>query len=175
MFDKNQGYGIVSKLLHWIRGILLITIFVLAKIGLEEQHMLLGLVLFIIIIVNIFWRVFNLYPNTDAASVPEKNIQFIIFFLIYLCCFIIPILGYLGVRRPMDLFVFTIYPIYEIGVMKDFVEAYLQMEIKSFTRLIRFIHEQMAHLLILILVVIHVLAVLFNTIIRKNNELKKML
>ena len=78
--DNNTYYSPITKILHWARLFLLLSIYSFAWIGDGSYfyiHKMLGSILFLVIMVSILWRIFNVYPQSSASSIVEKNIQFL--------------------------------------------------------------------------------------------------
>ena len=172
--DTKEKYSITSKIFHWSRVLLLLTILILANFAFR-YHMFVGLIFLSVILINIAYRLFNNYPDTSATNTLEKNLQFLVMFLMYVFMVIVPVLGYLGVGRIIDLGFISIIPIYENQIVAKFIMEEARVSIADFTATIRFIHKICVFILVWILIPTHVLAVLYNVFIRTNSELKKMI
>jgi cytochrome b561 len=83
--DTETGYGIVSRLFHWIMAIAIVALFVLGlwMVGLDyyspyynsapDMHRSVGMVLLIALVARMLWRAINVKPKDDALSAFERT------------------------------------------------------------------------------------------------------
>ena len=176
--DNKTFYSPITKILHWVRLFLLVSIYRFAWIGDGSyfyMHKILGSILFLVILVSILWRIFNVYPQSSASSVVEKNIQFLIYIFIYTFLLITPIFGYLGSLYGVYMYFFNIPSIYSINCVSNFIINYVGVEPKAFSMVIKFAHKIIAQWILLALIFLHVLAIMFNLVVKKHNDIKKMI
>ncbi len=177
-FDTQESYSYITKVLHWIRVFLLINIYCLAWIGDGSyfyMHKIFGSLLFIIIVISIVWRIFNIYPQSTASSIVEKNIQYLIYIFIYTLLLIIPIFGYLGSPNGVYLYFFNLPSLYYIKCINDIVINYIGVSIKDFAMVMKFMHKVIVQWILLALIFLHILAIIFNLIVKKHNDIKRMI
>ncbi len=177
LFDSNDSYGIITKGFHFIRLFFLLAIYFcvysdnLIGLYLFKYHKMLGMCFFVIILLNVVWRILNKYPDSKATSTVEKNIEYIVFFCIYLLLMVIPLLGLLAHYNYGNEIVFDIY---HLNFVNNFVENVIGAHPTIFRSVMGFFHKIFAKYLILMLIGIHIFAVLFSIIIRKSTKLKDM-
>jgi len=178
--DSENNYAKITKIFHWLRLVLLVLIYLSAwgdgLVGLYfNHHKLFGSILFVVVIMNILWRLFNNYPKSSAGSVLEKNIQMIIYIFIYTILLISPILGYLGSKHDLDLYLFKIPAIYDFDLVSNFILEEVKVDTGSFVKVIKAIHKLFVEFILLGLIGAHLLAIFGNMIIKKTNDIKKMI
>lgn len=178
--DSENSYAKITKIFHWLRLTLLVLIYLSAwgdgLLGLYfNHHKLFGIILFFVVVANILWRLFNNYPNSGATSVVEKNIQYLIYIFIYTILLVSPILGYLGSKYPLDLYLFKIPALYDFELVSNFILEEIKVDTGSFIKVMKAIHKLFVEFILLGLIGIHVFAIFGNMLIRKTNDIKKML
>jgi cytochrome b561 len=178
--DSENNYAKITKIFHWLRLVLLVLIYLSAwgdgLVGLYfNHHKLFGSILFVVVIMNILWRLFNNYPKSSAGSVLEKNIQMIIYIFIYTILLISPILGYLGSKHDLDLYLFKIPAIYDFDLVSNFILEEVKVDTGSFVKVMKAIHKVFVEFVLLGLIGAHLLAIFGNMIIKKTNDIKKMI
>ena len=177
LFDGNDSYGMITKVFHFLRLFFLLAIYFcvysdnLIGVYFFKYHKLLGMCFFVIMVLNVVWRILNKCPKSKAASVIEHNVEYIVFFCIYLLLMVIPLLGLLAHYNYGNEIVFDIY---HLNFVNNFVENVIGAHPTIFRSVMGFFHKIFAKYLILMLIGIHVFAVLFSIIIRKNTKLKDM-
>ena len=125
LFDGNDSYGMITKVFHFLRLFFLLAIYFcvysdnLIGVYFFKYHKLLGMVFFVIMVLNVVWRILNQCPKSKAASVIEHNVEYIVFFCIYLLLMVIPLLGLLAHYNYGNEVVFDIY---HLEFVNNFVE-----------------------------------------------------
>ena len=173
IFNRQDEYGLLAKLFHWITFIILIAQipfgfylvgleFSDRRIDLENIHILLGITVFYITLFRLVWKFFNSSP-TEGNSFFRGQI-FIAkanHFFLYLSIFAITISGilkklYMGEKLNFIFFSF--------GFEKDNFQL-----ADSF-----YIVHIYANYLLITLVILHILAVVAHHFIFKDKILKKI-
>ena len=173
IFNRQDEYGLLAKLFHWITFIILIAQipfgfylvgleFSDRRIDLENIHILLGITVFYITLFRLVWKFFNSSP-TEGNSFFKGQI-FIAkanHFFLYLSIFAITISGilkklYMGEKLN---FIFFNY---------SFEKDNFQLADSFYT-----VHIY-ANYLLITLVILHILAVVAHHFIFKDKILKKI-
>ena len=179
IFDTNASYGLISKIFHLLRLIILLSIYTITKLSFLNIpfncHKALGILMFFIILGNIAWRVLNQYPKVDSVNIVEKNITFLVWFSIYVLLALAPLTGYLMIYSSINMFnLFCLPSVYDSDSVKNYIINNIGMPIYALTNLMAIIHHLIVEILLIFLIAIHILAVFYSVIIRKKKELGKM-
>jgi cytochrome b561 len=179
IFDSHESYGLISKIFHSLRLIILIAIYTITKLSFLNIpfnfHKTLGVLMFFIILSNIAWRILNPYPKVESVNVVEKNITFIVWFSIYILLALAPLTGYLMSYACINMFnLFSIPSVYDSDVVKNYIINNIGMPIYALTNLMAIIHHFIVEVLLIFLIAIHILAVFYSIVFRKKKELGKM-
>jgi cytochrome b561 len=117
--DTSQGYGIVSRLFHWLMAVAIFAMFGLGMwmVKLDyyspyynaapDFHRSLGIVLLIALPVRWLWRVVNPKPADDELSPLEQKASFAVHWGFYVLLLALMVSGYLITTpdgRPIDVF-----------------------------------------------------------------------
>jgi cytochrome b561 len=105
--DSSNGFGLISILIHWISGVLIIFLFGLGVYMVDltyyddwyhkgpELHVSLGLVVLLIMLLRIVWRIINPTP-VDLPMKPAQQITSkLVKLALYLFIFVVIATGYL--------------------------------------------------------------------------------
>lgn len=117
--DTSDGYGLVSRLFHWLMALAIVGLFVLGwwMVGLDyyspyyhrapDLHRSAGIVLLIALVARIVWRVVNIKPG-DAELTPfERKASALVHIGFYPLLLALLISGYFISTpdgRPIDVF-----------------------------------------------------------------------
>ena len=104
--DTSEGYGIVSRLFHWLMAIAIIAMFVLGvwMVGLDyyspyynsapDIHRSVGMLLLFALIVRWLWRAVNVKPSDAELSPVEKTAARAVHWGFYLLLLALLVSGY---------------------------------------------------------------------------------
>ncbi len=104
--DTQQGYGLVSRLFHWLMAVAIIALFALGlwMVGLDyyspyynsapDFHRSAGILLLIALLFRIGWRALNIKPNDDELSPLERTGSRAVHFIFYPLLLALMISGY---------------------------------------------------------------------------------
>ena len=136
-------------------------------------HVALSLILFIMTLFCIVWRIINPYYPVEAKQL-ERNVQLAVYYSMYMLMLVIVISGYLSLKYPVNLLIFTIKPIYGYSVVSNYIIDSLSIDpVLLVANIIALLHELLVYLLIF-LIVIHIFMVVVWMFKRNVNYLKKM-
>ncbi|WP_045834829.1 cytochrome b [Hyphomicrobium sp. 99] len=105
--DRSEGYGIVSRLFHWLMAIAIIAMFFLGlwMVGLDyyspyynsapDIHRSVGMLLLFALIVRWIWRAANVKPSDAELSPIEKKASIAVHWGFYVLLFALIASGYL--------------------------------------------------------------------------------
>lgn len=117
--DTIDGYGIVTRLLHWLMAVLIVGLFVLGvwMVGLDyyspyytsapDLHRSLGIVTGVFVVARFGWVVFNTRPANPELSPAENTIATLVQWAFYPLIAAIVVSGYLIATtdgRAIDIF-----------------------------------------------------------------------
>ena len=117
--DTSQGYGIVSRLFHWLMAVAIFAMFGLGvwMVRLDyyspyynaapDLHRSLGIVLLIALLMRWLWRAVNPKPATNDLSLLEQKASYVVHWGFYLLLLALMVSGYLITTpdgRPIDVF-----------------------------------------------------------------------
>ncbi len=175
--NTKVGYGIISISLHWVMAILIIGLFFLGQYMVELDyydslyqiapwwHKSLGLSVFVLLIIRLFWRLKNDTPlsmvNNTAWTVKiAASVHVLFYVLIVIICFS----GYfVSTAKGAGVEVFGLFNFPSVITLNE-----------SQADLVSKVHEIATQILI-IFVVIHGLAALKHHFINKDNTLVRIL
>lgn len=173
--NTTQKYGIITRLLHWLVGLTIISQIILAIVmenatgsivgTLYFVHKSLGLTLLFLAVMFVVWRFFNPPPKLPASTPPwQKLAANVMHITLYALILIMPLSGWFmstAAGYTPNFWGWFSLPA-PIGVCKA-AAAFFSL-----------VHEICAWL-IGICIIIHVLAALKHALIDKNDVLKRML
>jgi cytochrome b561 len=117
--DTPTGYGIVSRLFHWLMAAAIFGLFGLGwwmvkldyyspyYVSAPDFHRSTGILLFLALIARIIWRTVNLKPSDAELSPLERKASSLVHFAFYPLLIALSISGYLIATpdgRPIDVF-----------------------------------------------------------------------
>ena len=174
--NREDRYGIVAILLHWIMAVLIIGLLVegiymvripvsLQKLQLFGWHKELGVLVFMLVTCRLMWRLGNITPELESVlTVPELFAARTVHYLFYVCMFLMPVTGWLltaSAGLPVSFFGLFVIP-NPIAPNEQSMALYTS------------IHKWLGYFLIL-LICGHVSAALKHHFINKDNVLRRML
>lgn len=152
--DTENGYGLVSRLFHWIMAVVIIGLFALGwwMVGLDyyspyyhsapDLHRSLGILLLIALVARILWRATNPKPNDSDLSPVERIGARFVHLAFYPLLLALLVSGYLISTpdgRPIDVFgVFSVPSVIQMKGLEDWAGlahrwlAYLTMALATF-------------------------------------------
>ena len=176
MSQNPQRYTRTAIGLHWWIAILIFIAFPLGvymhdlplspyKLKLYSWHKWVGVTVFMLVILRIFWRTTHTPPAfPDSLPTWQKRASQITHFLLYVLIIAVPISGWLmSSAKGVQTVWFGVLPLPDL-LGKD----------KSLGNLLKVVHESLNYGL-LALVVIHTLAAIKHHFIDKDNILRRML
>lgn len=139
------------------------------------MHVLTGLSFAVVLIVNICYRLFNIYPQFQKLYTIKRNIQLIIYCNIYFLLALLIISGYFSLTYNLNLYLFTLPSLYNTMWLKNFFSNVLYLDPpSSFYYIANFLHKFLFYFL-LFLIVVHIILVIFWQIKTKGKEIKKIM
>jgi len=174
--NTDSDYGIITILFHWSIALLIIGLIVsgltmtslpnnLGKLTLFGLHKQFGLLVLLIVILRLFWRLFNKIPALPRTMPKWQVISaHISHYLLYILMFTLPITGWLltsAAGFPVSFFKLFIWPV--VGRPNEKLEQiYTQT------------HDWLGIALTFV-VVVHIGAALMHHFIDRDNVLRRML
>ncbi len=107
IFNSISRFGIITIILHWLSAILVVTLFTLGlwMVNLDyydpnyqtapDLHKSLGITFFLILIVRVLFRLWQVSPRALSHSTFENKLAKTIHIMMYLLMLMIPVSGYL--------------------------------------------------------------------------------
>lgn len=172
--DTIEGYGIVSRVIHWMMAIGIIGTFALGywMVGLDyyspyytsapDFHRSIGMVLFLALCFRLLWRVVSVRPSDDELTSFERKAARIVHASFYPLIIAVTLSGYLISTldgRSIDVFGLITIP--------SIIEA------KGYEDSAGLIHEYLSYAT-LALASVHALAALKHHIIDRHKTLTRM-
>jgi cytochrome b561 len=167
-------YSLGAKLFHWILAILIIFMLCLgwymvaiadapSSHSYFQLHKSIGLIVGVLVVLRLIWR-FTHEPAPHPDSVPlwQQRASTTVHWLLYLCIFLMPLVGFLGASFGERGIAFFGYPI----------PRWLPQN-KAMSDQLFYIHGIIAYILVA-LIIIHILAALKHLLINKDNVFKRM-
>ncbi len=105
--DTSEGYGLVSRLFHWLMAVAIVAMFVLGlwMVGLDyyspyynsapDVHRGVGMVLLFALGLRWLWRVFNPKPSDAELSPFEQKASYTVHWGFYVLLLVLMVSGYL--------------------------------------------------------------------------------
>lgn len=173
--DTSAGYGIVSRLFHWLMAIAIFGLFGLGwwmvdldyyspyYVSAPDFHRAAGILLFVALLARIVWRAMNTKPDDAELTPLERKASSVVHWGFYPLLIALSISGYLIATpdgRPIDVFGwFSVPSIIQQKGLEDTAGL---------------IHWALAYTVI-VLAIVHTLGALKHHIIDKQPTLKRML
>ena len=166
-------YGTISKIFHWLSAAVLLVQIPLGfylvdldfnekRLTVESVHVLLGLSIFYLTLLRLFYKILNPTPRLSSSIFPgQKLIAKLNHIFLYISIFIITISGALKKLfngEILDLFFFNL----ETKDNFELAELFYNIHI-------------IANYTLIVLISLHILAVIVHKIIFKENLIKKIL
>lgn len=174
--NTENSYGLITKVLHWIVGLLIISMVIVGftmtsmapspeKFELYKMHKAFGVITLFLVIIRILWRITNTYVQVAAGvSTTLRWAAKVIHLLLYILMLIMPISGVLMSRLSG----------YPISVFEIFTIPAASEKNPEFAKFFHDIHEYAA-LGLVILITIHILAAFYHHFIRRDNTLTRII
>lgn len=117
--DTSSGYGLVSRLMHWVMALVIFAMFGLGvwMVGLDyyspyyhaapDLHKSVGILLLIALLLRVGWRLANVRPADDELTPFERKAARIVHVGFYPLLFALIVSGYListADGKPIDVF-----------------------------------------------------------------------
>lgn len=174
--NTTDTYGIVAIVIHWLFALAVFGLFGLGLYMVEltyydpwyrgslALHESVGMTLFGLLLVRVFWRVINVQPTPEPGKTWEHAIANLAHRLLYLIPLLLMVSGYLiATADGRALAVFELFSVPALPTLMENQEDFFGE-----------VHEILAWGLIL-LAGLHTLAALKHHFIEKNRTLKRML
>lgn len=173
--DNERGYGLVSRLVHWLMALAIFGLFGLGiwMVGLDyyspyyhsapDLHRSLGIVVGMALVFRLVWRLVNVKPSDDELKPFERIAAKALHWAFYPLILLVVLSGYLissSDGRSIDVFGVFSVP----SVLLD----------KSLTDTAGFVHEIVAYVVIA-LAILHSAASLKHHIWDRSDILKRMI
>jgi cytochrome b561 len=174
--NTRETYGTVSKTLHWLIALLIITLVIVGYIMTDmapadlkwtfySLHKATGVTVFMLVILRLIWRLQNISPSLPA-SLPQWQV--------FLSGFTIALLYMMMFLMPLSGLTFSVMSGHAVSYFGLFTIPALTQGPTSMGSLARTIHVYGAYSLIG-LVTLHILGGLYHHFILKDNVLKRMI
>ncbi len=180
----------VTKWLHWTMA----AIIIIGWIAVEYRqrftetgssasgtaldiHMLTGMSIAVLVIPRLYWRLTHKQPAPPAGSKLEHAAAGAAHFALYAFMIAMPITGYLGTGRALNVFGWFTIPRFDDTALFEIVVARgLGLEFEQWEIPIDIMHKQLGGEIILpLLLALHIGAALFHHFWRKDDVLRRML
>jgi cytochrome b561 len=174
--NTRETYGTVSKTLHWLIALLIITLVIVGYIMTDmapgdlkwtfySLHKATGVTVFMLVVLRLIWRLQNINPSLPASlpywQVFLSNLTII---LLYIMMFLMPLSG----------LVFSLMSGHAVSYFGLFTIPALSQGATPMGSAARFIHIYGAYSLIGF-VILHILGGFYHHFILKDNVLKRMM
>lgn len=172
--DTSAGYGVVSRLFHWLMAVTIFGLFGLGwwmvdldyyspyYVSAPDFHRSAGILLFIALLARIVWRFMNIKPDDAELTPLERKASWVVHWGFYPLLIALSISGYLIATpdgRPINVFGwFSVPSIIQQKGLEDTAGL---------------IHWALAYTVI-VLAVVHTIGALKHHIIDKHTTLKRM-
>lgn len=172
--DTHDGYGLISRLLHWGMAVAIFALFALGwwMVGLDyyspyyrsapDLHRSVGLVLLVVLAGRFFWRLLNPKPDDSELKPLERSVSKLVHWGFYPLLLALMVSGYFISTldgRPIDVFGLLSVP--------SLVEA------KGLEDTAGLVHEWLAYLTIA-LALLHAAGAMKHHLFDKLNTLTRM-
>ena len=173
--NTEERYGYAAMFLHWLLAVLLIGMTVVGlymtslqdgenKYALYALHKSIGIIVFVLVVVRIFWRSTSVVPPLPInLKRIEKELVQLTHRSLYVVMFVLPVSGYINISAgDFKLDFFGLYNIPKVIPEDGFIEVLFQA-----------VHMGMAYALI-VFIVLHIGAAIKHHFILKDNVLRRM-
>ena len=171
ILNSDQRYGLISIIFHWLMALIIIATFIL---GLNLKHNFqyyyevlalhnsLGITIFLLAILRVTWRFFNIKPTQLPNKVIFMKLATLTHIFFYIIFFTLPITGYILTNLQGDIVLFYGYSLPELLEQNRGLKNYVHT-----------IHDYVGNIL-LILFSLHVLGALYHHLIKRDNTLRRI-
>lgn len=171
ILNSDQRYGLISIIFHWLMALIIIATFIL---GLNLKHNFqyyyevlalhnsLGITIFLLAILRVTWRFFNIKPTQLPNKVILMKLATLTHIFFYIIFFTLPITGYILTNLQGDIVLFYGYSLPEVFEQNRGLKNYVHT-----------IHDYVGNIL-LILFSLHVLGALYHHLIKRDNTLRRI-
>jgi cytochrome b561 len=172
--DTENGYGVVSRVLHWAMAVAIVALFALGwwMVGLTYYspyynsapalHRSVGIIVLALLVLRFTWRVSNPKPHDRDLSPLERKASWLGHWGFYPLLFVMMVSGYLISTpdgRPIDVFgLFSVPSLFQQKGLEDAAG---------------FVHEMSAYA-VMILAAVHTAAALKHHFVDKTTILTRM-
>jgi len=172
--DTPQGYGIITRLFHWLMALAIFAMFALGwwmvrldyyspyYVSAPDLHRSVGLVLLVALLLRWGWRLVNVHPGDEELSAFERVASRVVHEAFYPLMLALMISGYListSDGRAIDVFGLVKVP----SIIVD----------KPLADMAGYIHRVLAYMIV-VLALLHALAALKHHFVDKSSILRRM-
>jgi len=186
--NTNNKYGLVSIILHWLMGILFIAeiVIVLYKKNattygteinsfLMKSHFVIGIILLFLIVIRLIWTFINKKPKSLSSSRFINFLSRVVHYGLYIIMIVMPFSGYMGTGADINLGLFTVPRFYNTGIFDIFIVNMMGMSWESFEPIMDNIHKKYFPPIVMLLIILHVMGVVYHSVIKRDGTLKRMI
>ncbi len=187
--NSADNYGTIAKTLHWLTALLFLASYVSvyyrqwftaketdANWTALQLHLSLGVSIAVVVVLRIFWRLYNRPPEEEPGSRLEHLAAKIGHYALYGVMIIMPITGYIGTGVATEFFfLFDIPKFADTWLFTNVFSQNFGVTFQEFEKPIDFLHKEvLGAWLVWMLIAGHVLAALFHHYGKGDRTLKKM-
>ena len=187
--NTRQTYGLIAILLHWMIALGFLIAYVsvyymrwYTKADTSENltalqiHISIGVSVGAFVVLSIIWKAINATPEDVPGTCLEHIAAHIVRLGLYAIMIIMPITGYLGMKRPpMLLFSLQIPNFEETAIFETIVAGWMGLTFNEFERVVDLIHHLGGRWIFWWPIALHAGAAVYHHVIRKDIALKRML
>ncbi len=187
--NTQHNYGTIAKWLHWSIALLFLGAYCAvyyrhwftvkdtpANLTALQLHLSFGVSVVVIVILRIIWRIMNVQPVLEPASIWLHRAAHLGHYALYAVMIIMPVSGYIGTGVNTDFFfMFSLPKFEETALFKTVVFDGLGLTFKEFEKPVDFVHKEiMGAWLVWILILGHISAALYHHYVKHDRTLSKM-
>lgn len=187
--NTKDNYGLVAKTLHWVTAALFLGSYIsvyyrhwFTHEGTPENwtalqlHLSIGISVAVIVVLRILWRFFDLSPELESQSRPERTLVHLGHYSLYAVMIVAPLTGYLGTSVGTEFFSLFEIPMFEeTGLFTALVTDTLGISFETFEEPVDFIHKSiLGEWFVWMLIAGHVVAALYHHLVKRDRTLKRM-
>jgi cytochrome b561 len=172
--NTEDFYGLITKILHWVVGFMIISMIIVGfvmqnientadKAQIYNLHKATGMVVLILVSIRLVWRLVNITVIMSDNSPKWQHILAIMNInMLYILMFLMPISGFLAsIFSGRNIDIYGLFAIKSYGYNPFFADVFNQTH--SFSAFV-----------LCCLIIIHLLAVIYNNVINKNDVFSRM-